>query len=121
MRFKPLLLCFLVMINIVLCSCEPVDYTPSTPSYTEEHFVVDAVVTKYNVDHWYAGYQHHYRMRAEVYCKEYNLSKTFEETVSGMWINSPLWELEEGQTVKVIVYKRQYEDHSQTWIERISS
>lgn len=120
MRCKSLVLFVLIAcLFCALCACERKQTTTKHSSYTEEHFTANAVVTKYNKDHWYGGYQHHYRMTVEVYCEEFNLSETFEETVSGMWINSTLWDLQEGQTINVIVYQRQYNDHTTTCIERI--
>ena len=122
MRFKSLIAIALTVCFVcTLCACEYNPDTTKETSYTEEHFTANAVVTKYNKDHWYGGYQHHYRMTVSVYCEEYNLSKNFEETVSGMWINSALWDLKEGQTIKVVIYKRTYSDHVSTWIERISA
>ena len=120
MRLKNTILCILVLsILLLTCSCQHENTHMKESVYNEKRVISEAVVVKYNKDHWYGGYQHHYRMTVEVYCKEFELSKTFEETVSGMWINSLLWDLKEGQTINVLVCQRIYNDHTSTWIERI--
>ena len=97
-------ICLLVIALTLFSGCEEYKHVQREP-VIRETFSAQALVTSYDEHHWYAGYAHHYRYTVRVTCKEYNLSKTFEDTVSGMWASSKLQGLKKGQIVKVTVVK----------------
>jgi hypothetical protein len=106
---------------LLLSGCDDISYTPKPSStYTIKSFEVQAVVTDTHTEHWYSGYAHHYRMSVEVYCEELNLSKTFTDTASGMFINNKLFDLKKGDNVVVVAQSKMIDGVAQqTWLERI--
>lgn len=94
------IICVIMVLLLVLASCDEV--TPREP-IVRETFTAKAVVTSYDEHKWYAGYAYHYRYTVRVSCQEYNLTKTFEDTVSGMWASSNLQGMKKGQVVTVTI------------------
>lgn len=111
-----------LLLMSMLTSCDkfpmPTEREPSTLT-TRETLIVDAVVESYDEHHWYAGYAHHYKYRVDVYCQEYNLRKTFNDQVSGMWITSDLAGLKKGQVIKVEVIKETTGTNVRMYINKI--
>ncbi len=109
-------------ILLLLTGCDefpmPTEREPTTPT-TREIVTVDAVVESYDEHHWYAGYAHHYKYRVDVYCQEYNLRKTFNDQVSGMWVTSDLAGLKKGQVIKVEVIKETTGTNVRMYINKI--
>ena len=95
------IICIIILLLVLSACAEPIQREP----VVRETFSAQAVVTSYDEHKWYAGYAHHYRYTVRVTCKEYNLSKTFEDTVSGMWASSKLQGMKKGQTVNVTIVK----------------
>ena len=117
---KKTIIILLVFLVTILASCDTTVSLPSTPKLiSREEIVATAVVQDYNEDHWYGGYQHHYKFSAKVYCKEYNITKTLVDEQSGMWITSKIKGLKKGDTVDVVVVKTTYDTHTITEIVRI--
>ena len=95
-------------ILLLLTSCDefpmPTEREPAVPT-TKEVIIADAIVEAYDENHWYAGYAHHYKYTVTIYCKEYNLRKTFRDQVSGMWVTSDLAGLTKGQIIQIEIIK----------------
>ena len=96
----------------------PTEREPAVPT-TRETIIADAIVESYDENHWYAGYAHHYKYTVSVYCKEYNLRKTFRDQVSGMWVTSNLAGLKKGQTIQVEIIKETTGTNVRMYINKI--
>lgn len=116
---KRLFLIIVIFSMLALSGCNTSLSTPRS-SYQIQSFEVTAVVTDTNTDHWYSGYAHHYRMSVAVYCEELNLSKTFTDTASGMFINNKLFDLKKGDIVTVVAQSKVVDGVvQQTWLNHI--
>lgn len=116
------LLSLLICIVLLLTSCssktvQP-DYSSNSTAITSTTEVV-AVVRDKEVKHWYAAYVHHYDIKMTVYCEAFDLSATFNDHVSGMWIDSVLFDANIDDKVIVVVKTQTVNGNSKTWIDSI--
>lgn len=114
----------LIIFTIIICcffvtGCEKFPMPTERETTTREIITSTAIVESYDEHHWYAGYAHHYRFTVNVYCEEHNIRKTFEDTVSGMWVKSSLQDLKKGTVVNVEIIKETTGDKVTTYLHAI--
>ena len=116
---------YVILIIVICCflftGCEEFPMPTEREPSIRETIMSTAIVESYDEHHWYAGYAHHYRFTVKVYCEEYNLRKTFEDTVSGMWISSSLQGLKKGTVVNVEIVKITTGNNVVTYINAIKN
>lgn len=118
-----ILIIFLIfaMIGLAFIIAEGEPAKPSTQSNktTQEQFTVQCEVVEYYKDHWYAASAHRYRMSVKVYCPELDMYATFEDTASGMFISSKLWDLKKGDIIDCVAVRHTDGEHTRIWIDHV--
>lgn len=122
MRKTLVIISIVISVLLALTGCEefpmPTEREPVEPTVRTE-IISPCIVKSYDERHWYAGYQHHYVFTAEVYCEEFNITKKFEDKVSGMWINSDLLGLKKGDVINCVIIKETKGDITKYYISKI--